>query len=278
MDHNNASKLPRPREFSRPLTGLPYLIFLTLLFLGVPPLVADDTRHPPETFPDSAALIAAVIRHEKAIDLELQPLVFKDDITVSALDAAGQLRGARTETRYFSASTYRPFALHITTNGKSLNIPFSEILAKSRLVPLQWSKLDGTPVIVFSFEPQSHVAKHRDLESRVAGDLKGTVWVSPNDASIVRFEFRTVLPISLGWGYLGKIDSLEGSLEMRESAGNLWLPARQELVTNGKNVVAVVAGIKFSKSFRTQQTDELSRYAPAFDMVQPKPSPLRHGD
>lgn len=55
-----------------------------------------------------------------------------------------------------------------------LNIPFSEILGRSRLVPLQWSEVEGTPVIVFFFEPQSRVAKHGDLESRLAGDLKGT--------------------------------------------------------------------------------------------------------
>jgi hypothetical protein len=279
MDHLHASKIPRPRNLSRLLTGLLSLAFPTLICLCVPSLGAGDTKGQTEPFPDTTALLAAVIQHERAVDPELQSLVFKDDITVSALDRSGQVRSTRTETRCFSASGYHPFALHITTNGKSLNIPFSEIFVRSRLVPLKWSELEGTPVIVFSFEPQSHVAKHGDLEDRIAGDLNGTVWVSPNDASIVRLEFRSVQPIALGWGYLGRIESLEGSLAMREVAGNLWLPALQEFVTQGKNVVAVVAGIRFSKSFHTQQADELSRYAPAFDMVQVvKPSPLHYGD
>jgi len=58
----------------------------------------------------------------------------------------------------------------------------------------------------------------------------------------------------------------------------LWLPARQEFVTQGKNTVGFVVGVRISKRFRTQQTDELDRYAPVFDMVRAKPSPLRYGD
>jgi hypothetical protein len=270
MDHNSANKIPRPRDFTPLSTGIFSLVFVTLAFLSAPLFAVGETKHQTETFPDSAALLAAVVEHERTAELELQSLVFKDDVTVSELDARGQPRSTRSETRYFSGSGYRPFALHITTDGKSLDIPISQILGKSRLVALEWSKFDGRPVIVFSFEPQSPVAKHGDLESRVEGDLKGTVWVSPNDASIVRFEFRTVLPIALGWGYLGCIDSLEGFVEMREAAGNLWFPARQEFVTQGKNAVAVVVGIRFSKKFRMQQTDELSRYAPAVDAVQAK--------
>jgi|HubBroStandDraft_5_1064220.scaffolds.fasta_scaffold23640_3 hypothetical protein len=274
MDYSDASIMPRWRHFSHLLlTGVLSLIFLSSLLVA-----DDDTNHLTETFPDTANLLATVIQRETQTDLELQSLVFKDDVTVSTLDAIGQRRTTRTETRYFNAPGYCPFALHITTNEKSLNIPFSEVLRTSRMVPLQWSRLDGTRVIVFSFEPRSPVANHGSLESRIAGDLKGTVWVSPNDASIVRLEFRTVLPIALGNGFLGTIDSLEGFLQMREDASNLWLPTRQEFVTQGKNAVLVVAGIRFSKRFRTQQTDELSRYAPVFDTVQKQPSPLRYGD
>jgi hypothetical protein len=274
MDYNDTSVMTGRRHFSHLLlTGLLSLVFLSSLLLA-----DDDTNHQTEAFPDTANLLAAVIQRETETDLELQSLVFKDDVTVSAFDGIGKLRTIRTETRYFNGSRYCPFALHITINEKSLNIPFDEVLGKSRLVPLQWSKLDETPVIVFSFEPRSPVANHGDLKGRIAGDMKGTVWVSPNDASIVRLEFRTVLPIALGKGFLGRIDSLEGFLQMREVASNLWLPTRQEFVTQGKNAVLVVAGVRFSKRFRTQQTDKLSRYAPALNLVQTQPSLLHYGD
>jgi hypothetical protein len=274
MDHADIRKVPRARHSSR----LPLTFLVSLVFLSLPLLAEDDAGHQKDAFPDTAALLGVVMQREREADLELQSLVFKDDVTVSALDDRGQLRSTRTETRYLNASGYHAFALHITTNGKSLNIPFSKILGSSRLVPREWSEQEGTPVVVFSFEPQSPAARHGDLESRIARDLKGTVWVSPNDASIVRFEFRTVLPISLGRGYLGSIDSLEGSLEMQEAASNLWLPARQEYLTQGKNAVVVVAGLRFSKKFRTQQIDKLNHYAPTFDMVQAQPSPIRQGD
>lgn len=274
MNQTYTSEIPKPRHLVRLLlTGI-----LSLVFLNVPLLAQDDTSHQTEAFSHAAALLDAVIQREREADLKLQSLVFKDDVTVSSLNAAGQLRTTRTETRYLNASGYSPFALHITTNGKSLNIPLSEILGKSRLVPLHWSKLDGTPVIVFSFEPQSTVARRGELENRIAGDLKGTVWVTVNEASMVRLEFRSVLPIALGKGFLGRIDSLEGFLQMQETDGDLWLPTHQEFVTQGKNTVVVVAGLRFSKRFRTQQTDELSRYVPAFDMVQAEPSTLRHGN
>jgi hypothetical protein len=263
MDHHNARKIPRSRHFLRLL-----LTIILSLLLSLPLLAEDETKHQKDTFPDTAALLAAVIQRERAADLEVQSLVFRDNVTVSALDAAGQLRAPRTETRY----------LHIETNGKSLNIPFFEILGRSRLVPLEWSDRQGTRVIAFSFEAQSPVAKHGDLQSRIAGDLRGTVWVSPGDTSIVRFEFQTVLPIALGKGFLGRIDYLKGFLQMQQGAGDLWLPARQEFVTQGKNTVGFVVGVRISKRFRTQQTDELDRYTPVFDMVRAKPSPLRYGD
>jgi hypothetical protein len=274
MSHTDNSKIPAARHFSRLLLTS----IVSIVFLSVPLLAEDDAKHQTEAFPDTAALLGAVMQREREGDLKLLSLVLKDDVTVSALDVTGQPHTSRTETRYFNASGYHPFALHITANGKSLNIPFSEILGRSRLVPIRWSELEGTPVIVFSFEPQSPVAKHGDLERRIAGDLKGIIWVSPSDASMVRVEFRTVLPVSMGWGYLGSIDSLEGSLQMQKGAGDLWLPAHQEFVTRGKNAAVVVAGLRFSKKFRTQQIDKLNRLASAVDTVGAQSSPLRYGD
>lgn len=264
MNHSNTSKTPGPTS------ALPWLLTGILsLVLHASLLAQDNTKQQTEPFPDTTVLLDNVIQHERKTDRELQSLVFEDDVTVSELDGTGQLRTSRTEIRYFSASGYHPFALHVNVIGKSLNLPFSEILERSHLVPLQWSELEGTRVVAFSFEPQLPVAKHGHLERRLAADLKGTIWVNPSDSSIVRFEFRTVLPISVGWGYLGNIDSLEGSLEMRD-AGSLWLPARQDYVTRGKKPAVVVAGIRFSKKFRTRQIDEMSRYEHAFDVVQAK--------
>jgi hypothetical protein len=277
MNCNHFGEAREPRFFSRRLAGLLALFCLTSVSLSVP-VLAEDTKCQKESLPDTRALLAALIEHERTIDQEFQSLVFRDDVTVSALDPNGQPHAAHSETRYFSAPGYSPFALHITTNEKSMSIPFSEILGRSRLIPRESSELDGTTIVVFSFEPQSPVAKHGDLENRIAGDLKGTIWVSPKDASIVRFEFRSVLPISLGWGYLGRMDFLEGSIEMRKIGDNLWLPVRQEFVAQGKNVVAVVGGLRFSKSFRTLQKDELSHYSPAYHMVQTNPSPFHYGD
>lgn len=272
MSHDCVNQVPKLRHLIRLLlTGILPLVFLSSL------LAEDGSEHQTDTFPDTASLLAAVIQRETEADLELRSLVFKDDVTVSAIDAAGQLRATHTETRYVNAPGYDPFALHITTNGKSLAIPLSEILAKSRVFPQKWSKLDGTDVVVFSFEPQSLNFKHGDLESRIAGNLRGTVWVSPSDASIVRFEFRTVVPIVLGKGFLGRLDCLEGMLQMREADGDLWLPAHQEFVTQGKNTVGIVVGVRISKRFRTQEIDDLSRYAPAFDMVQARPATPSYG-
>jgi len=272
MIQTDTGKIPRFKGL------LSLLLTAALCVLSAPLLARDDTNDQAKTFPDTDALLATVVQRERAAELELQSLVFKDAVTVSAFDATGQLHATRTDTRYFNAFGYHPFAVHMTTNGKSLNIPFSEILARSRLVPLQWSELDGTPVIVFSFEPQSSDVKHGDVESRLAGDLKGTIWVTPSDPSIVRFEFHSVRTISLAWGFEGSIDSVEGLVQMQKGASNLWLPARQQLVTRGKNNVVVVAGLRFSKRFRTQQTDEMSTYAPDIDVIRAQPSSQGYGD
>jgi hypothetical protein len=272
MNHSDTSKTwGRTSPLSWLLTGILSLVLHASL------LGEDNTKQQTEPFPDTTVLLDNVIQHERKADRELQSLVFKDDITVSEFDATGQLRTSRTEIRYFSGSGYHPFGLHIRVIGNSIDLPFSEILGSSRLVPLQWSELRGTRVMVYCFEPQLPVAKHGHLASRLAADLKGTIWVNPDDASIVRFEFRTVWPISLGWGYLGNIDSLAGSLEMRD-AGSLWLPERQEYVTRGKKPAVVVAGVRFRKKFHTRQTDQMSRYEQAFEMVPAKPSLVSYGE
>lgn len=254
MKHTRISAMPDQKRHARAL-----LTFLWLTAFLTASMLAQDATHQTETFPETAALLDTVTQHEKMAELEIRSFVFKDEIRVSELEAKGQPR-TTTETRYFDRSKYDPFAFHISTNDKSLSIPFSEILSKSRVVPVRWSEVDGKPVILFSFEPQAPVAKRGDLENRIAGDLKGTVAISPGDASIVRMNFRTASPIALAMGFQGRIDSLEGSVEMEKASNDLWLPNHQEFVTQGKNVVAIVAGIRFSQKFRTQQTDELSRF------------------
>jgi len=126
-------------------------------------------------------------------------------------------------------------------------------------------------VIVYAFEPKSLLKDHGDLGSRIAGNLKGTVWVSPADGGIVRLEFQSVSALSLG--FLRSVKALDGFVEMQRTEQGVWLPLRQEFVVQGKNVALFVAGIRYSRGFRIRRVDELSGYQKiASDEDQPSSS------
>ena len=203
-------------------------------------------------------MLSLVTQRQEESQSQFKTYLFKDDATVYTLDKKGQLRHQRTETCYLRPSEQELFALHFGDNRKPTEVLFTDILGKSRLTPLRWESRKEQRVIVYAFEPKSLLKDHGNLGSRIAGNLKGTVWVSPADGGIVRMEFRSVSALSLG--FLGSVKALDGFVEMQRTDHGVWLPFHQEFVVQGKNVVLFVTGIRYSRSFRIRKVDELSSY------------------
>jgi len=203
-------------------------------------------------------MLSLITQRQEDIQSQFKTYLFKDDATVYTLDRKGQHRHQRTETCYFRTSEQELFALHIGDEHQPIEVRFTDILGKSRLTPLRWENRSELRVIVYAFEPKSLPTDNGDPGGRIAGNLKGTVWVNPADGGIVRMEFHSVSALSLG--FLGSVKALDGFVEMHRTEHDVWLPLHQELVVQGKNVALFVTGIRYSRAFRIRRIDELHGY------------------
>jgi hypothetical protein len=238
-------------------------------------------------FPDTDALISRVGAHQKEVESLLNQYTFTDTATVSMLDKKGKVRNRHTDTYYLTPTKYEFFTLHINHDGKPVSesdltkqekeierkmhederkeqkqgevhpkedILFADIIMKSRFTPLYWDQTSGSRQIVYSFEPKAPVQRHGDLNGRIAGDMKGKMWINPDDAALTRIEFTSVSSLSLGMGFLGNVKDFQGHIEQTKMPGDVWLPSHQEFVAQGRQLVS---------GFRIHQVDEFTDYLKA---------------
>jgi hypothetical protein len=243
----------------------------------------SSTSHPP--FPDTELLISRVAEHQKAVEALLTQYTFTDKTTVYMLDKAGSVRSQHTDIYYITPTPYEVFTLHISHDGKPISqsnlarqekeiehkltnyerkaqknpnarpkdaLLFGDIIAKSQFNPLRWEEVNGTATVVYSFAPKTQPTRHGSTDEKIASDMKGTVWVNPEAAEIVRMEFVSVSP--LGMNFLVNVKSFQGFVEQQKMSGELWLPKRQDFVAQGREIV---------KGFRIRQVSEFSDYLKA---------------
>jgi hypothetical protein len=245
---------------------------------------AQKTQVP---FPDTDALISHVAQHQKDVESLLDQYTFTDKTTSYTLDEKGQVRSQHTDTFYITPTPYEIFVLHISHDQKPLSeselqkqeneidhkihedekkaekhgelharntLLFADIILKSRFTPLQWDDVAGKRTLVYAFEPKAAAQRQGDLMARVAGDMKGKMWINTDDAEVVRMEFTSASSLSLGYGILGNVKHFEGYVEQQKVHGEIWLPSHQEFVADGRQLI---------KGFRIRQVDEFSDYLKA---------------
>ena len=250
-------------------------------------LVAQDrpSQPVPPSFPDTEVLVSRVAEHQKDVEALLDQYTCTYKSTIYTLDKAGSIRSQHTDTYYMTPTPYEVFMLHISHDGKPSSqddlqrqekeierklrnyerkaqknpnarpknaLLFADIILKSRFTPLRWDTVGGVSTVVYSFAPKSQPARHGSSEEKIAGDLKGTMWVDPEDGEIVRMEFISVSPLSLG--FLVNVKGFQGFVEQRKVNGEVWLPSRQDFVAQGRELI---------KGFRIHQVTEFSDYLKA---------------
>jgi hypothetical protein len=239
------------------------------------------------TFPDTDLLIQRVVENQKEVESLLNAYTFTDNQTVYNLDKQGQVRSRHTDTYYLTPTPYECFTIHAARDGKPVSeadlkkqqseierklredekkaekpggvhpktiLLFADIAVKSRFTPLRWDEVTGKRVVVYHFERKSALRRKDDLAARIAEDLKGNMWIAPDDAEILRVEFANVSPLTFGYGFLGNAKSFEGYVEQRKVHDEVWLPMHQEFVAEGRQLV---------QGFRIRQVDEFSEYLKA---------------
>jgi len=255
------------------------------------------TPVPPDR-PFLAELMSEVSQDQKKIESLVSQYTFTDKITVYALDKRGDVRSQHTDTYYVTPTAYEFFTLHVSHDGKPVSqsnleeqgkkierrmrqderkaqnnevihpkdeILFADIIARSHFIPLRWEKINGLQTIVYDFRPKSASRPAGSLTDRIAGDLKGKMCLSPEEKEVVRIEFAGVSSPNLGMGLLGNVKGFQGVTEQRKFHGELWMPARQEYVAEGRELL---------KGFRIREVDKFSDYLKATtDVLQQIHSP-----
>lgn len=254
-----------------------------LLFSFAGPIGAQA----PNTFPETGPLIQRVVQHQKEVESLLNTYTFTDKQTVYMLDKKGQVRSQHTDTYYITPTPYESFVIHVAHDGKPVpepdlkkqesaidrklreyekkaekpggahpknNLLFADIVEKSQFTPLRWDQLDGKAVVVYSFEPKATPRGKGDLNTRVAEDLKGNMWISSGDAEILRVDFANVSPLTFGYGFLGNAKTFFGYVEQCKVHDEVWLPLHQEFVAEGRQLV---------QGYRMRQVDDFSEYLKA---------------
>jgi hypothetical protein len=259
-------------------------VFGTLLVVQ---LAARDSPSQPvqPPFPDTNALVSRVAEHQKEVEALLDQYTCTFKNTIYTLDKAGSVRSQHTDTYYMTPTPYEVFMLHISHDGKPSSqddlqrqekeierklrnyerkaqknpnarpkdaLLFADIILKSRFTPLRWDTVGKVSTVAYSFAPKSQPARHGSSDDEIAGDMKGTMWVDPEDGEIVRMEFISVSPLSLG--FLVNVKGFQGFVEQRKVNGEVWLPSRQDFVAQGRELI---------KGFRIHQVTEFSDYLKA---------------
>jgi hypothetical protein len=256
-----------------------------------PGTASDD---PP--FPDTTELMMQVAQDQKKIESLLCQYTFTNKTTVYALGKDGYIRSQHTDTYYVTPTAYDFFTLHVSHDGKAVSqsdldqqerkiekrmkeyerkaqrnrsihpkdqLLFADIISRSKFTPMRWEQVDGLRTVVYSFEPSSTSQPKGSLTDRIAADLKGKMWISPEEKEIVRIEFASVSPLSLG--LLGNVKGFQGITEQRKFHGELWMPTRQEYVAAGRELFS---------GFRIREVSEFSDYLKATtDVFQQTHSP-----
>jgi hypothetical protein len=277
------------RKNQRPAPALPgalrVLLSSAAIALLSTGLAAQDPPAPDRPFPDTEKLMAQVTADQKKIEALLAQYTFTDKETVFALDKNWKLHNRHTDTYYITPTAYQFFSLHVSHDGKAMSesnlqaqqkkiekrmaeddrkaqknesirpkdrLLFADIIARSRFTPLRWESLNGWDTVVYSFEPKATSRPKGELVDRIAGDLKGKMWISPEEQEVVRIEFTSVA--SLGLGVLGNIKGFAGFVEQQKIHGELWMPTRQEYTAEGRQLFA---------GFHVRQVSEFSDYLKA---------------
>lgn len=262
------------------------LVGLASLFFVTPALGQDRANLTADPFPELEVLLPRVAEHQKEVEKLLTQYTFTNKVTVYDLDKSGRVRSHHTDIYYLTPTPYEVFELHIAHDGQPVPqsalekqqheierklqqyekkeqkgdlhpkdaMLFADILLKSKFTALRWEERDKKRLLVCAFEPKTAPARQGDLSGRIAGDMKGTMWISPEDAEIVRMEFTGASPLSLGWGFLGNVKGFEGFVEQQKVHSEVWLPSHQEYVAYGRELIS---------GFRIRQVNDYTDYLKA---------------
>jgi hypothetical protein len=258
---------------------------LSIAFVAIPVFTTAESTPAPPPFPDTDTLMSAVADHQKEVEKLFDEYTFTDTTTIYTLDKKDQVKNRHTDTFYLTPTPYEIFTLHVAHDGKPVSesnlqkqqeeiehkmaenekkaqktgddhpknqILFSDIIRKSRFTPLRWEEFHGARAIVYAYEPRSQVERHGDLNQRIAGDMRGKMWVNPDDEEVMRIEFTSVS--ALGMGLLGNVRGFEGYTDQEKVHGEIWMPIHQEFVAQGRQLVS---------GFRIRQVDDYSDYLKA---------------
>jgi hypothetical protein len=94
--------------------------------------------------------------------------------------------------------------------------------------------LNGVSTILVNFKPKQNY-KPKTNDARQLQHVAGRVWIAEDDHEFVRLEAEVIDAIKIGAGLLARLQ--KGSMmnaELRKINDEIWLPAKFELLLNGR--------------------------------------------
>ena len=268
------------------------MVFIASAFVAAMVFAQDHGATPAlAAFPDTGEFMRQVAEHQKLLEAALLQYTFTEKTTDYLLDKDEHVRKQHTDTYYVTPTSYEFFTLHVSHDGKPVSqddtegqikkmqqrmkederkaqrnetihpqgqMILADIITRSNFTPISRERINGLETIVYSFEPRATSRSQGNLVEKISGDLKGTMWIEPDEKVVVRVKFASVS--SLSFGLLGNVKGFHGVTEREKVQGGLWCPIRQEYFANGRELF---------KGLRIRQVSEYSDYIKATtDVIQ----------
>jgi hypothetical protein len=263
-------------------------IAVALIAFFAPVLHAQNQGAQPANlaFPDTAQLITQVAQDQKKVESIVSEYTFTDKTTDYMLDKNGNVHSQHTDVYYVTPTAYDFFSLHVSHDGKPVSqenldgqmkkiehqmkederkaqkneavhpkgqVLFAEIIANSDFAPVRWDHINGLRTVVYSFQPKSASRpRGSTFTDKIAADLRGKMWISPDEKEVVRIEFASVSSLNLG--LMGSVKGFQGVTDQEKIHGEIWMPVRQEFVADGRELI---------KGFRMREVSEYGDYLKA---------------
>ncbi|HEU4401142.1 MAG TPA: hypothetical protein VFT43_03485 [Candidatus Polarisedimenticolia bacterium] len=117
--------------------------------------------------------------------------------------------------------------------------PFSveKILGCLHLEPEGRELLGARPALKVAFSALPGCLEDQNRATRIIENLSGTLWIDEADFDLVKVEGRLRQPVSFGWGLLGRVDSLDLTIDREPLAPGLYAMTRVDYRARGVSFI-----------------------------------------
>jgi len=215
-------------------------IFLMAFALGYfPPISVFATDAPTPL----STIVRQVIARDDANQKALQSMEYHETLRIERLDGHGQVTrqqelrmivrpGTTQEVQVLSEKgddlPANPDEASLQAQGKEaqkkkVSFALKDMANRFDLILKGTDSIQGQPVYVVAFEPKPG-QPYRDQTEKVLNHLRGRIWISTRDYSVLKITAHLAEPVEIAWIF-AHINALDFHYELNNTSGGMG-PAR----------------------------------------------------